>query len=260
MIWCRVKTAAGPRYGVVEDGYVAEVDGSPFGQYVLTDRRIRLEQATLAVPTVPGTFFAMGVNYADHIRRRAEATHRRAVFPERPEVGYRANSALIAHGEAIIQPRDAGPLQYEGELVAVFGRRARRVRAEDALEFVLGWTIGNDVTERVWQATDRTLWRAKNADTFKPMGPWIVTDLDPGNMTTTVRINGKTTDEFATGGMLFGVAECIAEITRYITIEAGDVLWMGTDGLPCDVSAGDVVDIEISGIGVLSNPIVADQQ
>ena len=100
-------------------------------------------------------------------------------YPPRPDIGYRANNALIAHGENIVKPRDAGAqFQYEGELVAVFGRRCRNVSKEEALSHVFGWTIGNDVSERSWQANDRTLWRAKNCDTFKPMGPWIVTGAD----------------------------------------------------------------------------------
>jgi 2-keto-4-pentenoate hydratase/2-oxohepta-3-ene-1,7-dioic acid hydratase in catechol pathway len=258
MIWCRYQAGGDYRYGLVEDGIVSDVEGSPFADYHRTGRTYPLDAVRLGVPVVPDTFFCMGVNYAEHVRLRSEQTGRPGTLPTRPEVGYRANSALIATGEPIIKPADAGPhLQYEGELVAVMGRDARNVSAVDALDYVLGWTIGNDVSERDWQAEDRTLWRSKNADTFKPMGPWIVTDLDQGAMTTTVRVNGEVTDQFPTSNMLFGVAECIAEITRYITMRAGDVLWMGTDGLPRDIGAGDTVDVEISGIGVLTNPVIA---
>ena len=181
------------------------------------------------------------------------------VFPTRPDIGYRANSALIAHGENIVKPRDAGPaFQYEGELVAVFGKPARHVTREQALDCVLGWTIGNDVSERAWQASDRTLWRAKNCDTFKPMGPWIVTDLDPRDMTTNIRLNGELVDSFATGDMIFDAATYIAEVSKYITIQPGDVMWLGTDGLPRDMKPGDTVEVEITGIGVLRNRVVAE--
>ena len=149
-----------------------------------------------------------------------------------------------------MKPRDAGEqFQYEGELVAVFGKRCRNVSKEDALDYVFGWTIGNDVSERTWQANDRTLWRAKNCDTFKPMGPWIVTDADLDAMVTTIRINGQVTETFKTNNMIFDAPTYISEVSKYCTIEPGDVMWMGTDGVPENMKAGDVCEIEISGIG-----------
>src|SRR5207237_810346 len=161
-----------------------------------------------------------------------------------PDIGYRANNALIAHEESIVKPRDAGPdFQYEGELVAVFGKAAKNVSREKALDCVFGWTIGNDVSERGWQASDRTLWRAKNSDTFKPMGPWIVTGLDPADMTTTIRLNGRVTESFATGNMIFDAATYISEVSKYCTIQPGDVMWMGTDGVPENMKPGDTVEV-----------------
>jgi 2-keto-4-pentenoate hydratase/2-oxohepta-3-ene-1,7-dioic acid hydratase in catechol pathway len=122
---------------------------------------------------------------------------------------------------------------------------------------VLGYTIGNDVSERTWQKSDRTLWRAKNADTFKPMGPWIETDVNLDALETRVRVNGVETTRFATNDMLFGVAAYIAAITRYIALVPGDILWMGTDGTSPDLKPGDTVEVEIAGIGTLANPFVA---
>ena len=122
---------------------------------------------------------------------------------------------------------------------------------------MLGYTIGNDVSERVWQKSDRTLWRAKNTDTFKPMGPWIETDVDLDALETRVRVNGRETTRFRTNAMLFGVATYIATITRYVTLYPGDIIWMGTDGTSPDLKAGDVVEAEITGIGVLRNTFVA---
>jgi 2-keto-4-pentenoate hydratase/2-oxohepta-3-ene-1,7-dioic acid hydratase in catechol pathway len=142
----------------------------------------------LELPVIPSTFFCVGVNYKDHVERMAARRGTKPSYPPRPDIGYRANNALIAHEENIVKPRDAGEqFQYEGELVAVFGKRCRNVSKEQALDYVFGWTIGNDVSERTWQANDRTLWRAKNCDTFKPMGPWIVTDADLDAMVTTIR-------------------------------------------------------------------------
>ena len=156
-------------------------------------------------------------------------------------------------------PKDsAGKLQYEGELVAVIGKKAKHLTEANALSCVFGYTIGNDVSERLWQRADRTLWRAKNADTFKPMGPWIDTDVKLEGLVTTVRLNGKEAARFNTNDMVFGVARTIADISKYITLHPGDVVWMGTDEPTLDMVAGDTVEVEISGLGVLRNPLVAE--
>ncbi len=259
MIWCRYQQGDMTSFGLVEGDVVREVEGTPFGAHVATARTRKLAEVKLLTPVTPGTFYCAGVNYRDHVIKSAARRGVAPVFPTRPDIGYRANSALIAHGENIVKPRDAGPaFQYEGELVAVFGKPARHVTREQALDCVLGWTIGNDVSERGWQASDRTLWRAKNCDTFKPMGPWIVTDLDPRDMTTNIRLNGELVDSFATGDMIFDAATYIAEVSKYITIQPGDVMWLGTDGLPRDMKPGDTIEIEITGIGVLRNGVVAE--
>ena len=259
MIWCRFETQAGARYGLVEGGRVSEVEGSPFGEYTPTDRQFELASMKLLVPVVPSTFFCAGINYRDHVRRMAAMRGEQPVFPTQADIGYRANNALIAHGEPIVIPREASDeVQYEGELVAVFGKKARNVSKEDALDYVLGWTIGNDVSERTWQANDRTFWRSKNTDTFKPMGPWIVTDVDLDRMRTIVRVNGRVVEDFKTADMIFSAQTFIHEVTKYNTIYPGDVMWLGTDGVPENIKHGDTVEVEITGIGVLSNPVVRE--
>lgn len=257
--WCRFQKDDYTGFGLIEDGRVTAVDGTPFAAYAKTARSFPLDGVKLLVPVIPGTFYCVGINYADHIRKMAAKRGTEPVFPKQPDIGYRTNNALIAHEENIIKPADAGEaFQYEGELVAVFGKRCRKVSREEALDYVLGWTIGNDVSERGWQASDRTLWRAKNTDTFKPMGPWIVTGLDPAKMRTTIRLNGKVVDDFATGNMIFDAATYISTVSQYCTIEPGDVMWMGTDGVPQNMKPGDVCEIEISGIGTLRNRVVAE--
>ena len=259
MIWCRFEVDGRIAYGLVDGDRIREVEGDLFGENTVTSVSHALSMVKLLVPVIPRTFFCIGLNYADHVIRRACALGRQPAFPEKPDIGYRANNALIGHDDDIIKPKDSGEeFQYEGELVAVFGRRAKHVSKDEALDCIFGWTIGNDVSERTWQASDRTLWRAKNADTFKPMGPWIATGLDPRDMTTTVRLNGIVTDEFATGNMIFDVGTYVSELTKYVTIEPGDVMWMGTDGLPANMKVGDTVEVEISGIGVLRNRVVAE--
>jgi 2-keto-4-pentenoate hydratase/2-oxohepta-3-ene-1,7-dioic acid hydratase in catechol pathway len=256
--WCRFQKDNTASFGVVEDGEVIAVEGFPWGAHKRTACAYPLASVKLLIPVVPPTFYCVGINYADHIRKMAAKRGTEPVFPKKPDIGYRANNALIATEEAIVKPADAGEaFQYEGELVAVFGKRAHKVARENALDYVFGWTIGNDVSERTWQKDDRTLWRAKNTDTFKPMGPWIVTGLDPSAMETVIRVNGRETDRFATNNMIFDTATYIAEVSKYCTIEPGDVMWMGTDGVPANIKPGDTVEIEISGIGVLRNKVVA---
>jgi 2-keto-4-pentenoate hydratase/2-oxohepta-3-ene-1,7-dioic acid hydratase in catechol pathway len=127
------------------------------------------------------------------------------------------------------------------------------------LDYVFGYTIGNDVSERTWQRNDRTLWRAKNTDTFKPMGPWIVTGLNPDDLHVTIRLNGRGVGEYKVADAIFGVREFISRMSQYLTLYPGDVLWMGTDGAPENMKDGDVVEIEINGIGVLRNPVMREQ-
>ena len=257
MIWCRYQTGGKVCYGIVEGDTVTEVNGNPFDGHTATSTKHPLNAVKLLVPVVPPTFYCAGINYRNHVLKMAEIMGREVSFPARPDIGYRANNALVAHDEEIIVPKDASEqVQYEGELVAVFGKQARNVSKEEALDYVLGWTIGNDVSERVWQRDDRTMWRAKNSDTFKPMGPWIVTGLDPRDMRTTVRLNGQVVADFATGDMIFDAATYISEVSKYITIHPRDIMWLGTDDVPENMKDGDTVEVEISGIGKLRNRVV----
>ena len=261
MRWARYQTDDGVSYGIVSDDGIAieEVEGTPFGEYAKTGKRLSFDDVRLLIPFEPKTFYAAGVNYEEHVREAAALLGREPDIPQKPDIGYRANNALIAHGEPIVKPADSTErFQYEGELVVVIGRQAKHLSEEEALSCVLGYTIGNDVSERTWQAGDRTLWRAKNSDTFKPMGPWIETEVDLDALRTTVRLNGDVVSEFATNNMVFGVATYISAMTRYLTLHPGDMIWMGTDGATQDMKPGDVCAVEISGIGVLTNPIVSE--
>ena len=259
MRWVRFESEGRVSYGIVEGEEVEEVSGGPFDTHARTGLRYPLDSVRLLVPVVPTTFYAAGVNYTQHIREVAALLGREPNIPTKADVGYRANNALIAHGEPIVVPKDATErVQYEGELVVVIGSKAKHLSEDEAFSCVLGYTIGNDVSERAWQAEDRTLWRAKNTDTFKPMGPWIETDADPTKMRTTVRLNERVVSDFDTNNMLFGISTYISAITRYLTLYPGDVIWMGTDGATENMKPGDVVEIEISGVGVLRNPVVAE--
>lgn len=245
-------------YGILEGEEVSEIEGSPFDSYRATGSRHRLAALKPLLPCIPANFYAAGLNYLAHIEwanKRAGASKKP---PEQADVGYRSPNALVASGESIVIPADSpGPVEYEGELVAVIGKKARNLSEREALECVLGWTLGNDVSERTWQKSDRTLWRAKNCDTFKPMGPFVVTGLDPMKQAIATRVNGKVVSEYDTGKMLFSAQHYISRISRYMTLHPGDVVWLGTDG-PTEpaLKDGDVVEVCHREIGVLRNPVV----
>jgi len=210
-------------------------------------------------PVIPGNFYAAGLNYRAHIEW-ANA-HHGGIYkvPTQADIGYRSNNALVGGGAEIVIPSDStGPVHFEGELVAVIGQKTKNVSEKEALDCVAGYTLGNDVSERTWQRSDRTLWRAKNADTFKPMGPFIVEGIDPMNQQIEVRINGRTVSSYNTRGMIFGVAHYIARMSRYLTLHPGDVIWFGCDGptVPA-LEPGDLVEVLNPAIGVLANRVVA---
>jgi len=244
-----------------------EVEGEPLdvvidgGDAIAPDgRRHRLDQAKILPPVIPGNFYAAGLNYRAHIEWANEAHGTSYKIPTQMDIGYRSNNALIGSGADIVIPRDSkGPVEYEGELVVVIGRRAKNLTEDNALDCVAGYTLGNDVSERGWQRSDRTLWRAKNADTFKPMGPFIVSDIDPMNQQIEVRINGKTVSSYNTRTLLFSVPHTLARMSRYVTLHPGDVIWLGCDGptVPA-LKPGDLVEVVNDAIGVLANRVVAE--
>ncbi len=256
MRWIRYTAAGTTAYGILENDTITEVTGDPFKGYETTATTHALGDVKIELPLVPKTFYAVGFNYPEHVREIAAKQGVEPNLPKQPDVGYRANNSLIAHDEAIIVPKVAtDKVQYEGELVVVIGKQAKHLSEAEALSCVLGYTIGNDVSERSWQASDRTLWRAKNTDTFAPMGPWIETDVDLDALETVVRRNGNEDIRFKTNAMLFGVERYISTISEVCTLYPGDVIWMGTDGAAPNLVDGDVIEVEISGIGTLRNTV-----
>jgi 2-keto-4-pentenoate hydratase/2-oxohepta-3-ene-1,7-dioic acid hydratase in catechol pathway len=258
MRWIRYSTPGQqPAYGLLHDTQIEPVTGDPFGQWQASGRSLNLAEVKIEVPVMPRTFYAAGLNYTAHVRDVGAALGMN--IPTQPDMGYRAVNALIAQDEDIIVPADATEaVQYEGELVVVIGRQAKHLSEADALSCVFGYTIGNDVSERTWQKSDRTFWRSKNTDTFKPMGPWIETEVDLDAMQTEVRVNGVVKTSFHTNEMLFGIARYLSTMTRYLTLYPGDVVWMGTDGVSPNLVHGDLVEVSISGIGTLRNRVVRE--
>lgn len=257
MKWCRFQAGNKTSYGIIEEDTVVEVAGSPFDDYTRTSNTHPLGSVKLLVPVIPPTFYAAGINYPEHVSWAAKMRGQEPNLPEKADVGYRAVNALIAHDEPIMVPKDATEeVQYEGELVAVIGKRCHDVSEAESLDYVLGYTIGNDVSERTWQRGDRTLWRAKNTDTFKPMGPWIVTGLEPDDLHVKITLSGRIVGEYDVRTAIFSLRNYISEMSRYLTLYPGDVVWMGTEGATENMKDGDVVEVEISDIGVLRNKVV----
>lgn len=261
MRWLRYEANGQASYGIIEGDEVVAVTGDPFAGYEMTRTKHKLHDIKYLVPVIPKTFYAAGLNYVEHITEMAAKRGEKPNIPPAADVGYRANNALIAHNDNIVIPHDAGELvQYEGELVAVIGRKCKDLTRENALSAVLGWTIGNDVSERSWQKQDRTLWRAKNTDTFKPMGPWIETDVKLEDLVTKIRLNGKELINFKTNDMVFGVVDYLVAMTTCLTLYPGDVVWMGTEGKTENMKHGDTIEVEITGIGTLSNGVIREGQ
>jgi 2-keto-4-pentenoate hydratase/2-oxohepta-3-ene-1,7-dioic acid hydratase in catechol pathway len=257
MNWCRLEIDNRPVFGIVEGGEVALVDAPPYEKHARSGKRVPLASAKLLAPVIPPNFYAAGINFRDHIEWANQHLGTSLKPPTQADIGYRSANALTGSGTDIVIPRDSiGPVHFEGELVAVVGKRAKHLSEERALDCIAGYTLGNDLSERSFQKNDRTLWRAKNIDTFKPMGPVVVSDIDPMDQTITVRVNGKTATSYSTKGAIFSLQHYIARMSAYVTLHPGDVIWLGCDGptLP-ELNAGDLVEVVNDAIGVLSNRV-----
>jgi 2-keto-4-pentenoate hydratase/2-oxohepta-3-ene-1,7-dioic acid hydratase in catechol pathway len=257
--WVRFETAEGPRHGYVSDASIVPITGDLFGEWQRARDPVPLAGARLLAPVIPPTFYACGINYEGHWRTAAEefGLSLEKTWPQSPEIGYRAQSAIIGSRDAIVLPADAPPnVQAEGELAVVIGKRAKHLSVAEAPGCIFGYTICNDVSARGWQFQDRTFWRSKNSDTFKPLGPWIQRNVDLASLVTRVRVNGAVRETFRTNEMIHSIADYIAAMTRYITLVPGDVIIMGTDGRCPQIHSGDTVSIEIDGIGALTNPVI----
>jgi len=236
--------------GLVEGDTVRVASGSLLGGLSATEETYPLSAVRLLAPVPrPGKILAMALNYRSHVGD--------AVEPERPEPFFKTATSIIGPGDDIVIPPGTNEVHEEGELVAVIGKRGSNVPVSEALDCVLGYTCGNDVSARDWQQGDVQWWRAKSSDTFGPTGPYVVTDLDPTALTISVRLNGSEVQNCDSSEMIFGVAHTISDLSRYVTLEPGDLLFTGTSGTTSKITAGDVVEVEIAGIGTLRNPVRA---
>ncbi len=203
------------------------------------------------IDLLPTKIVGIGQNY------RAHAAEMGKGLPSEPLMFLKPTSALIGDGEAIRRPAGYARVDHEGELGVVIGRRASRVAKEHALDHVLGLCCVNDVSVRELQAKDGQWTRAKGFDTFCPIGPRIVAGLDPSNLRLTTRVNGVVKQDSSTSDLIFDVPTLIAFVSDHMTLEVGDVISTGTPAGVGNLAVGDVCEIEIEGVGVLCNPVVA---
>ncbi len=240
-----------PCYGLIEGEAVYEIEGSIFGEFRRAEKVAALTEIRLLAPCWPTKILAVGLNY------RAHAAEAALVMPSEPLVFSKPPSSVIGPLDPIVYPVLSQQVDYEGELAVVIGKRARNVPPQKVHDFILGYTCGNDVTARDLQQRDDQWTRAKGFDTFCPLGPHIVTDLDPAHLAIRSRVNGEIRQDGSTADMVFGVAELIAYISQVMTLEPGDVILTGTPSGVGPLQPGDVVEVEIEGIGTLRSPVVS---
>ena len=237
--------------GLVEDDTVFELATDIFGPYEKTGRSIALDQACLKAPTRPGKVVAIGLNYRDHAREVG------LELPTEPMMFMKPSTSVIGPGDAIEMPPISKRVDYEAELGVVIGRRARNIDRNEAADYILGYTCLNDVTARDLQNKDGQWIRAKGFDTFCPIGPYIITDLDPSDLSVTAWLNGDKKQDSRTSNLVFSVYELVEHITQVMTLEPGDVIATGTPSGISAMADGDSIEIRIQGIGSLVNPVKA---
>ena len=246
-----VRYDAGGRtaYGILDGDVVRELSGDLFASPSPTGRTLRRSEVTLLAPVVPSKVIAVGLNYKSHIGETPAAKYP-GLFAKMP-------TSIVGPEASIVIPPGATNVHFEGELVVIIGRRAKNVSVADAPRYIFGVTAGNDVSERDWQRADLQWFRAKAADTFGPLGPVIVTGANYGDLLLQTRLNGEVVQSQRTKDLIFDVPTIVSYISQFMTLEPGDVIYTGTPGSTKAMKAGDIVEIEIEGIGVLRNRVVA---
>jgi len=248
----RIKAGDDIVYGVADSEGVLVYEGSPFVAWEPTESVVPWPSVTLLAPVLPTKVMCIGKNYEDHAEEMG------GELPEEPLVFMKPATSVVGTNANVVHPRISSEVHHEAELAVVISRPARHVKAEDASRYIFGYTAANDVTARDLQARDGQWTRAKGFDTFCPLGPAIETELDPlERLAVICRVNGEVRQAGFTSDMVFGVAEIIAFITAFTTLLPGDVILTGTPSGVGKVEPGDLMDVEIDGIGTLTNRVVS---
>jgi len=234
-------------YGILEGETIRELDGDPFSSPNPTGVSVQLGEVQLLAPCEPSKVIAVGLNYQSHLGEREPA--------EYPGLFTKYPTSIVGPEADIVMPGGSTNLHYEGELVIVIGRTAKDVPVEEAAQYVFGVTAGNDISERDWQRADLQWFRAKASDTFGPIGPAIVTGLDPNNLLVQTRLNGEVRQSERSSDLLFDIETIVSYVSTYVTLVPGDVIFTGTPGTTAAMQPGDVVEVEVEGVGVLRNTV-----
>lgn len=236
-------------YGLLEGKTVTPLRGDPFTSYRPMRQSLSLGAVRLLAPCVPSKIVAVGVNYRDH------AAEFKKEIPKEPLLFLKPSTALLNPGEAIVLPGRSRRVDYEAELAVVIGKRAVRVSPEEADRHILGYTCINDVTARDLQKEDGQWTRAKGFDTFAPLGPWIVANLDPARLSIESFLNGERRQSANTESLIFKVPELVSFISHIMTLLPGDVIATGTPAGVGPMASGDTIEVAIEGIGRLMNTV-----
>jgi len=251
MLRCRYQTPNGPQYGEIDSGRVYQLEGGLFAASPSRGKLVSdLGDAVLLPPVVPTKIVCVGRNYADHAKELGNKV------PVEPLLFFKPPSAILANGAPIELLPIMGEVHHEAELAVVISRRGRFIAEDSALDYVGGYTCANDVSDRDFQRKDGQWTRAKGFDTFLPLGPWIRTDLDPSDLRVHCAVNGETRQDSTTSLLVFSIPKLISHISSIMTLEPGDIILTGTPAGVGRIKSGDVVRVEIEGIGILENPVM----
>ena len=243
------------RYGVENGDMIDELGTAPWLGGERTGRSVSADDVTLLAPVEPSKVIAVGYNYISH---REDMTHEEnRPIPEHPPLFLKLPTSITGPETDVVYPTDASDLHFEGELVVVIGKTASHVSAEEAGDYIFGVTAGNDISERQWQANDLQWLRAKASDTFGPLGPAVVTGLNYLDLRVQTRLNGETMQDQSSIDHIHDIHAIVSFVSQYVTLHPGDVIYTGTPGATAAMKPGDVVEIEVEGVGVLRNRIVA---
>jgi 2-keto-4-pentenoate hydratase/2-oxohepta-3-ene-1,7-dioic acid hydratase in catechol pathway len=234
-------------YGVLEGDSIRELSGSIFESPKATGKTVKLSEVRLLPPCQPTKIVAVGLNYKSHLRDRQAASYP-GLFAKYP-------TSIIGPDDSIVFPPGARNVHYEGEMVVVIGKKAKNVTAEKAPQYIFGVTAGNDVSERDWQKNDLQWFRAKASDTFGPLGPAIVQGLNHNDLLLQTRLNGEVVQSQRTKELIFDVETIVSYVSQFVTLMPGDLIFTGTPGTTKAMKPGDVVEVEIEGVGVLRNKV-----
>jgi 2-keto-4-pentenoate hydratase/2-oxohepta-3-ene-1,7-dioic acid hydratase in catechol pathway len=255
-LYARIYHDGAESFAVVEGDDLHLLTGNILAEHAKTGETVPLAGAALLAPIKPPKILAAAVNYPSHVPSAKAVLDNKDEAPAVPQLFLKPPSSVVGPGDTIVIPRDARRVDAEGELVAVIGRACRDVSPDEALGYVFGYTCGNDVSARHWQRDDIQWWRAKGSDTFSPIGPFIATGMDPANLELRTRLNGEIAQETITRALIHSTADLISFASQVMTLEPEDLVFTGTPGVTPKLEDGDVVEVEIEGIGVLRNPVI----